>query len=414
MSAPLKSQKTDMDLKYSTITQDNIGSVSKKDIEAEIRRLQSQRDAAANANSSLKIIINSFYGVLGYAPFVLYERNVARAVTGQSRAIIQETEKIFNRYFIEKWHLDTEGHTSMGITGNVRQVTENVVNYLDTDSCFVILKDIFEDAVKNGYRSEFKQFVMDLDKHCLRKWVNDELAEFAFTTNADAIDNHGTNYQNLELEESCYSVLWLKKKKYIKHVAWGDGIDYPFGKKVKVKGIEINQSSTPKWARGKMKELVDDIMRMGHKLDVRPIAKKIENLRSQFELLDIRDLCLSVGVNGYEKYILEDNKNLQIADRCPIHIRAAGHYNWLLSKNNFPKYNRISSGSKILYYYCVSKHDHTNVFGFPDMGKHPYEFAPKPDYDKQFERVILNPVNNILKATGIQPIVIGNAIFNIL
>jgi len=402
------------ELKYSKITPENISNFTKKDILAEIRRLESEKDAAANANSSLKIIINSFYGVLGYAPFVLYERNVARAVTGQSRAIIQQTEKIFNDYFIHKWHLDKEGHEAMGIVGEVRRVEHPVVNYLDTDSCFVLLKEIFEDAISCGYAGEFKQFVMDLDKHCLRSWVNEKLTEFARTSNADAKDSKGVNYQNLELEESCFSVLWIKKKKYIKHITWGDGIDYEFGKKIKVKGIEINQKSTPKWARSRLKELVDGIMKMGHKLDIRPLAKKIDIFRNQFELLEIRDICLSIGVNGYDKYILEDNKNLQLADRCPIHLRAAGHYNWLLGKNNNPKYSRINSGSKIMFYYCENSKKDLNVFGFPDMGKHPYEFAPKPDYDRQFERVILNPVNNILKAAGAPPIVIGNAIFTLL
>ncbi|HJJ64253.1 MAG TPA: DNA-directed DNA polymerase, partial [Methanocorpusculum sp.] len=68
----------------------------------------------------LKVIMNSYYGVSGFARFRLYDREIGSAVTSVGRAIIQHTRKIINDNGYE-------------------------VIYGDTDSCFVQLPMVSQD-----------------------------------------------------------------------------------------------------------------------------------------------------------------------------------------------------------------------------------------------------------------------------
>ena len=40
-----------------------------------------------------------------------------------------------------------------------------------------------------------------------------------------------------------------------------------------------------------------------------------------------------------------------------------------------------------------------DVFAY-QPGDYPYEFAPKIDYDRQFEKTILDPINRVVTAMG--------------
>ena len=40
-----------------------------------------------------------------------------------------------------------------------------------------------------------------------------------------------------------------------------------------------------------------------------------------------------------------------------------------------------------------------NVFAYAP-GEYPYEFAPEIDYDTQFEKTILDPINRVITAMG--------------
>jgi hypothetical protein len=70
------------------------------------------------------------------------------------------------------------------------------------------------------------------------------------------------------------------------------------------------------------------------------------------------------------------------------------------------KYNLIHTGDKIKYYYAKSEEE---VFGFLP-GNYPYEIAPEVDYDKQFEKVMVEPFNRFMISAGFNPIP-GNLIY---
>ena len=63
------------------------------------------------------------------------------------------------------------------------------------------------------------------------------------------------------------------------------------------------------------------------------------------------------------------------------------------------KYKLIGNGEKLKIYNC--KTPISEVFAYLP-GEHPYEIAPKVDYDTQFEKCMIDPLNRVLKAIGLQ------------
>ena len=67
-------------------------------------------------------------------------------------------------------------------------------------------------------------------------------------------------------------------------------------------------------------------------------------------------------------------------------------------------YVRTSSGEKIKFYFVATKSEaENNVFGYLN-GSYPYEIAPPINYDEQFNRTILDPVNRFIEAMGYPPL----------
>jgi hypothetical protein len=105
-------------------------------------------------------------------------------------------------------------------------------------------------------------------------------------------------------------------------------------------------------------------------------------------------------MNGYEKYIVDDQKTFEIGLKCPPTCRASGYHNFLLNNSKFrSKYQLISNGEKIKIYQSTSKV--SDIFSFI-AGSYPYEFAPEIDYDAQFEKCIIDPLNRVFTVIGMQ------------
>ena len=64
--------------------------------------------------------------------------------------------------------------------------------------------------------------------------------------------------------------------------------------------------------------------------------------------------------------------------------------------------NESKSGSKVKYYYC--KNNSVNPIFAYMRGSYPMEFAPEIDYDEQFMKAILSPINSIIAPLGLPEI----------
>ncbi len=380
------------------LTQIDPHNCSIEELKAEIKRLTDVKEEYNGIQHSIKIFINSVYGACASIYFTGYNVYVAEAITLQGQDLIFFANDILDDYFLNKWHLDTELHAKLGITHVEKILAKTIVVYNDTDSTYMTFQPILDSC---NYEGDPKEFILNLKNLKLDKYFNEKFGEYGTKYNTE-------NIQNFELEKIAYSGLMMAKKKYILDVAWADpGIHYERQQKIAFTGVEIVQSSTPKFARNVLKSLVTYVFENGKKLDYSDAVKKLKNYKAQFVMQEPDDICKGVSIGDYEKYVLDDRKQITLGDKCPINNRSASVYNHLLFNSVYrSKYNLIKTGDKIKHYYAKGDWE---VFGFLP-GNYPYEFAPEIDYDRQFEKAIIEPFNRFIEVLGFQPIP-GNLIY---
>lgn len=383
-----------MAFKYTDIS-DN---PTKDEIKLAIKKLERLKTEQENKNSALKIILNSIYGVAGFKSFICYNKDVAQSVTKQSEDLIKYTIKIFNHFFRDVWHERHDIHKQMGITV-APQVDHDVVNYADTDSIFAVLNRVYKST---DYKGDYTQFLLDLNQFGLKAWLAQKMDEYVISFNGLREKKDGKPALNLTFEENCHRVLWTAKKKYIKDTAFKDGKRFKPLEKITVKGLEMNQSSTPKFVRGKLKEFINYILTTDGKIDINDLIQKLKAVKTEFQNIDPENICRTERISNYEKFIINDKTKIEIGDNAKPHTKGAAYYNYLLNqqKENIKnKYEPIKTSNKVQWYY--TKTGLLESFAFLP-GQIPYEFAPPINKDIQFETVYLGPVNTILKPLGIK------------
>ena len=197
----------------------------------------------------------------------------------------------------------------------------------------------------------------------------------------------------------------IAKKKYICHIVHEDGFDYDRLNYIYPKGVELIRSSTPLFAREKIVNIVKYLFSHPDTFNSKELMKLIKQLRKEFELVDIDTICMQSSCSNYEIKVIDDkNLPLQFVSGSHFAVKASAHYNYLLSDNKKyqSKYEYIKSGTKVKYYYC--KNDSVNPIFAYMRGAYPMEFAPEIDYDLQFMKAILSPINSIVKPLGLPEI----------
>jgi DNA polymerase elongation subunit (family B) len=371
---------------------------SLEDLKHEIDRLKSIVDEYNGLQHSIKIFINSIYGACASPFFVGYNIYIAEAVTLQGQDIIHFANNIIDDYFINMWHKDIKLHEALGLK-QVRPITiKSLVIYNDTDSTYVTFDPVLKSC---DYQGNPVEFILNLKKLRLNSYFKQRFEEYGKKFNT-------TDLQNLDLEKISFSALMMAKKKYVLDLAWKDpGVEYKPQEKIASTGVEIVQSSTPKFARKVLKELTKYIFQNGKALNYSDAVKKLKEYKQQFILQNPDDISKSMSIGEYEKYCLEDKKKIVLAEKCPINVRAAAVYNHKLQNSKWrSKYSLIKTGDKIKFYYCKSE---DQIFGFLP-GSYPHEFAPEVNHDEQFEKVIVEPFNRFIEALGYSPVP-GNLIY---
>jgi len=369
-----------------------------EELDKEIDKLKLLKEEYFNLEQSVKIFINSIYGGVGSPWFGCYNVALAEAVTLQGQDMIKFANKILDDYFLNIWHLDKKLHEKLGLTFVNKILAKTIVIYNDTDSTYITFKDVIESC---DWKGDPKDFILKIKKLRLDSYIKEKFNKYAEKFNTK-------NLQDLELEKISYSALMVAKKKYILDLAWKDpGINFKPQEKIVPVGVEVVQGSTPPFSRKALKEMLNYLFANGKKWEYSKIVNQLKEYKKQFVLQDPNEISKTVSIGDYEKYVLEDRKEIRLAEKCPINVRAASIYNHTLLNTKWKtKYNLIRTGDKIKHYY--SKGDNP-VFGFLP-GNFPYEVAPEVDYDLQFEKVVVEPFNRFMIAAGFNPVP-GNLIY---
>ena len=374
---------------------DNYEMMTAEDIKAEISRLKKMSNDYKNEEQGVKLTLNSIYGALGNQYFACFNTEVAESVTLQGQDLIKFAEKIINKYFHEHWHLDTEIHEKMGVR-NVRPISAEMVIYVDTDSNYVNFGNVISSC---DFDCSPLDFILKLNDLRLSNYIKNCLDIYAKKWNTN-------NYQDFELEAISRNAIFLGKKKYIVNLTYeAPGKHHADLSRIKPTGIEIVQGGTPPFAREKLIFLLKHLFETGRKFDIRTFVKMLREIKSEFKIQKPESISIGVGVNNIEKFILNDTTKFEVAKGCPMHVRAAGYHNYILNNSKYKaKYSLIRSSEKIKYYFvAVNNEQENNVFGYLN-GSYPYEYAPPIDFDAQFNRTILDPINRFIEVMGYNPL----------
>jgi hypothetical protein len=368
--------------------------ITAKELEAKIAELTALKNELKNEEQAIKLTMNSIYGAIGNAWFVCFNPDVAEAVTLQGQDLIKYSEKILHRYFHEFWHNDKELHDKLGIS-NVKKVVKPLVVYGDTDSNYVTFQEVVASC---NWEGDPKDLILQINKHRLNDYLKNCFRVYS--------EKWGTeNYQDFELETLAQNGIFLGKKKYVTNLVYSDGVHMEPLSSLKFTGVEMIKGGTPSFVREKLVYLTRFIFSKGKNFNLREFTQELKSIKKEFKAQQTENISAGVQINNYEKFILNDTTAFEVAKACPIHVRAAGYHNYLLNSSRYKdKYPLLRSGEKIRFYFVATKNSaENNVFGY-SQGSFPYEFAPPVDYDEQFTKTILDPINRFIETMGYNPI----------
>jgi DNA polymerase elongation subunit (family B) len=347
-------------------------------IEAEVRYEKSKSKSDAdliiqfnNKQMAVKILLNSLYGAIGNRFFRYFDIRVAEAVTWTGQLVILWSERRMN----------AEMNKLMG-----NKVPKDYVIAIDTDSLYVD----FSDLIKKYNPKNPVEFLDKISKEHFKPMFKKTYDEFAIHMNSFK------PRMEMDREIIADKVIWTAKKRYILNVLDKEGVRYEKPKMI-MKGIEAIKSSTPEKVRDAFRNIFPIII-TGSEIKTREF---IANFQAEFEAMPAHEVAHPRGVSLVDKWVSNDPGKPYIKG-TPGHCKAAVLHNyWMEKKGLSKKIERIKDGDKIKFTYLKSPNPlRHEVIGF--KGFLPDEFGLKQyvDYDTQFQKTFLNPLEPILKAVG--------------
>jgi DNA polymerase elongation subunit (family B) len=352
-------------------SQQALQGVDKKD-KQEVYRIE--RDIAINENRqmAIKILLNSLYGALGNKYFRFFDQRIAEAITLSGQLTIRWAEVAINDYLNSILKPEKP---------------QDYVIAIDTDSLYVNLDPLVE-AVKPTKPVDF------LDT------VATEKLEPALAKAYDHLFNMMGGIENkmvMKREAIADTGIWTAKKRYILNVHDNEGVRYA-EPKLKIMGIEAIKSSTPMPCRIALKELFKVIIE-GNEGETQ---KAIMQFKQYFSTLPAHEIAFPRGVSKVKEF---KDKELIYKKGTPIHVRGSLLYNKRVEDLSLTKkYTPIKNGDKVKFVYLRKPNViKENVIAFPDYLPAEFVIDKYIDYDLQFQKTFLDPIEPILDAIGWSP-----------
>ena len=244
--------------------------------------------------------------------------------------------------------------------------------------------------------------VLTLWEKGLQPYINQKYEEYAKSFNCPK------NLQNLELEKISGTSIMLAKKMYSMDIRWTEpGIHFKSLEHVIFAGMEVVRAATPPFCRESIQDFYKSVYEyMTANNNKKPprelLLKKIKEYKEKYRYQNPDNIFKCVKMNDYDKFVIDDKNFVRTQPSTPIQVTAAAVGNHMLYKNNkyMSKYSILKSGDKVRFYY--TKNPMLPVFGYVS-GQFPMEYALPIDYDLNFEKMVLNPINRCVQAIGYSP-----------
>jgi hypothetical protein len=292
----------------------------------------------------------------------------------------------FEDEYVYDLEIDEEGYDNQTFFANDMLVhNSNYVSFQEVvDSC--------------NWEGDPKDLILMINEHRLKDYLKNCFDVYSKKWGTE-------NYQDFEMETLARNGIFLGKKKYVNNLIYSDGVHMDSLSSLKFTGVEMIKGGTPSFVREKLVYLTKYIFSKGKDFSLREFTLELKSIKREFKAQQAENISLAVQINNYEKFILNDTSAFEVAKGCPIHVRASGYHNYILNSSKYKdKYPLLRSGEKIRFYFVATKTPfENNVFGF-SPGVFPHEFAPPIDYDEQFTKTILDPINRFIEVMGHNPI----------
>jgi len=346
----------------------------------EYNKLKLQVDNLNITQHTIKILINTIYGYFGNKHSPLGDDELAESITLTGQAVIKESNRLLEEYIKSKAGLTDE---------DIK--TDTPIIYNDTDSSYVSIKHIVEKTglkmlnEKGKITPEYYKQVQEIEEY-----LNEKIALWG----KSALGSEDCRL-NFKREAIADVGLFLQKKRYVLHVLDEEGIPCD---KFKYTGVEVVRTTMPAPIKPYVKKIIETMLLTR---DFNQTNKIFNETYDIFKNLPVEDIAFVMGIKGYEKYsALCDG--FKTTKHMPIHVKAAYFYNILLDRfNTGKKYEKISSGDKVRYFYAKQP----NRFGISTIG---YKYAfPKefieyfiPDHELMFTKIIFSVIERFYEAVN--------------
>ena len=348
-----------LDLKVRAASSDKETAAS---LESEIARLETLQLA-------LKILLNSLYGACGSRFFRYYDLRIAEGITLTGQLVSMLAGKAINEV----------------LRADIGSESIDLILAQDTDSAYVNCGPLVGKLKLKDPIAFLNRYAKERIEPALKKCFDD----FAVMTNA---------YENrmvMKRESICDRAIWVAAKNYILNVNDNEGVRYTTPK-IKVVGIKVMKASSPSLCRSAFKSIFHILMN-GTEADMR---KEIERIRTEFNTTPVEKIAFPRGISDLPKYA---DKQRIFKKGCPINARASLLYNHYIKREGLSgKYQFIRSGDRIKYVHLKLPNPiKENILAFID--RFPREMLSLEkyiDYDEQFEKAFMHPLEGILSAAG--------------
>ena len=332
-----------------------------------------------------KVLLNSFYGVLGLKTFRFYDLDNAGAITAVGQSIIKFSAKVINNYYKKELGTDHFINASGG--------KAEFAFYTDTDSTFCSSEPLIKHRFP-GCNTEDEQFMIEQTNAIaseIQKTVNTMYNQYAKVF-------HNTEKHRFQIKQEyiAKSGLWIAKKRYAQWVIFKEGKPTD---KLDVKGLDVVRSSFPEDFKKIMKETLWSILKGK---DKQTTSTLIHDFKSNIKKSEVLNVMKNSSVKELSKYIRGRKPFTGFIKGTTAHAKAAINFNDMLSTLS-TDILPIKDGEKVKWGYMLN-----NPYGFETLALRGYQDPPEIvafanqyiDHNKMFTSDLSNKFNDFYAAMG--------------
>ncbi len=343
--------------------------------------LQKQREGKDDSLENLrqyviKILLNSGYGAFVNKYFRWYDQRIGKSITLSGQLVIQIAEREINKWM------------------NKVLQTEDVdyIIAIDTDSNYLNCQPLVDKFFANKSKDEVVDILDRIAKEQVQK-----VLEAGWQDTKEYLNAYSQKMV-MEREAIASSAFWTAKKRYAMCVWDMEGVRMkPDKPKLKIQGLDAIRSSTPQSCR----EALLTMIRLTLLEDEKTVQQYISDFKDKFTGMQFEDIAFPRTMNNISRMTIQNG----FQKGTPPHIRGAIQFNRLLKKYELEKdWETMKDGEKGKFIYLREPNNiGTNVLSFNHTVPKEFDFIKYIDFEKQFAKAIIEPMEIILNPIGWTP-----------